>query len=71
MMPRSPRPFTGQTAWWVFVIAVLVTIGIAQLIVFGVTTLIDGSRETVSTSTGDALRPDVLEVRVGRPGQDG
>jgi len=44
MMPRIPRPFTGQNAWWVDALASLLALGVAQGVVIGATTVLDGGR---------------------------
>lgn len=71
MMPRFPRPFTGQNAWWVDALASLMAIGVAQGVVIGATTLIDGGRGGASdrpTAADTALvleRPSGAEALLG------
>ena len=65
MMPRIPRPFTGQNAWWVDALASLLALGVAQGVVIGATTLIDGGRGGASDRPTAADTALVLERPTG------
>jgi hypothetical protein len=64
-MPRFPRPFTGQNAWWVDALASLLALGVAQGVVIGATTFIDGGRGGVGQRPTAADTALVLERPTG------
>ena len=65
MMPRIPRPFTGQNAWWVDALASLLALGVAQGVVIGATTVIDGGRGGANDRPTAADTALVLERPTG------
>jgi hypothetical protein len=58
-MPRFPRPFTGQRAWWTDAVASILAIGVAQGVVVGAIRIIDGGQES---GPGRAVISDVALV---------
>jgi len=70
-MPRITRPFTGQNAWWVDALASLLALAVAQGVVIGATTFMDGGRGGASdrpTAADTALvleRPSGLDAGAG------
>jgi len=64
-MPRFPRPFTGQGAWWTDAVASILAIGIAQGVVIGAIRVIDGGSGPSAGRTSTADVALVLERPAG------
>jgi hypothetical protein len=69
MMPRIPRPFTGQNAWWVDALASILALGVAQGVVVGATAFINGGSRGGASDRPTAADTALVLQRPG--GSDG